>query len=276
MLYSDLYASICRSLWLFISHCLQAQESSFTAHNKSAKDSNIDFLSSLVCDRLDLILALVREIYACISATREGRLLALPCEYVPLPPSSEEADDCDDEQKGGGGSDNGVRGSTAVSTTGIGSEEYFDDDDEGRHVPLYDGVCLVVLTRMLHRKKLRPHAIRVLQSLPTVPLVCVHLLELLVLTGTKTGGAVTTQYGIKKRGAAAERGMRMIALDILSSLLLHESSMHDPHLFRACLFPILWLAVNEDFTLRTAAVNALVRYVCEIRCCLYARSLFLF
>ena len=240
-----------RSIWLYISHCLQSQESIIVSHKAAVKESNTDFLSSLQCDRLDLILALAREIYASVSASREGRLLTVQCAYVPMMPSPDE----ESEEEGA----MGARGMDEEGDAPSGGGAYYDDeDDEGRSVPLYDGICLVVLTRMLQRKKLRPHAVRMLKSLPAIPLVCIHLLELLLLTGTRTGGPATTQYGIKKRGANAERGMRMVVLDIMGSLLLHEGSMNDPHLFRACLFPMLWLTITEDFSLRTAAVNSLV------------------
>jgi hypothetical protein len=211
--------------------------------------SNTDFLSSSQCDRLDLVLALAREIYACMSASKEGRLLSMPCEYVPLPPDME-----DGAEEAGGG--NGMQEEEEEE------EELFDDDDAVA-VPLYDSICLVVLTRMLQRKKLRPHVVRVLTSLPRIPLSCIHMLELLLLTGTKSGSQAASQFGLKKRGPA-DHGMRIVVLEIMSQLLLHDSCMQDPHLFRACLFPMLWVATSDDFQFRNAAVNALVGYVLSI------------
>lgn len=212
---------------------------------RSNRESNADFFSSLNCDRLDLILALAREIYACMSASREGRLLSIPCEYVSLNEG--------DEQEGG------MDEFEEVAATSPADNDELEDDEEMTDIPLYDTICLVVLTRMLQRKKLRPLIPRVLLSLPSVPLVCIHLLELLLLTGTKSGSA-GTQFGMKKRGSASDRGMRMAALDIMGNILLNEKCMADPNIFRACLFPILWLATSDDFSLRTAAVNSLVGY----------------
>lgn len=209
---------------------------------KGNRVSNTDLLSSQQCDRLDLVLALVREIYACLSASKEGRMLSIPCEYVPLAPDMEE----------------GAEDVMTDESMHQEEAEIFDDDDDNAEVQLYDSICLVVLTRMLQRKKLRPHVVRVLTALPKIPLACVHMLELLLLTGTKSASQALTQFGVKKRGPGADHGMRVVALEIMSSLLLHDSCMQDSSLFRACLFPLLWVATSEDFQFRNAAVNALV------------------
>lgn len=127
-------------------------------------------------------------------------------------------------------------------------------------VDLYESICLVVLSRSLQRRILRPCAGRILHLLPRIPVSCIRLLELLLLTGTKPAASTPATTG-RRNGqqiAAVDRGTRMTALDILGSLLFSSSCMNDPEVFLHVLCPLLWLSVDEDITTRTSAVNCLV------------------
>lgn len=100
---------------------------------------------------------------------------------------------------------------------------------------------------------------RMLLSLPKIPLVCIRLLELLLFTGTKQAPTNNLQTGRRKNHLPNDRGTRIAALEIMGGFLLHEPSMNDPELFTSCLFPLLWLSTSEDFSTRSAVINILVR-----------------
>jgi hypothetical protein len=249
-----------RSIWLYISHCLQGHEgesngsSTFTVGTiQSIHESNLTNDLKRRFDRLDLILALIREVYACSQAFEEGKILGIPSSYVPLRYEEELQD---------GGKSKGVEreGDENVDMNVVQPNDLsLDDEDmDSPSCPLYDSICLVMLTRLIQRRILRPSSMRILLSLPTIPLVCLRLLGLLLVTGTKqiaTSGAA----GRRKGPVGNDRGTRIAALDIMGSLLLHEPCMTDPDSFISILFPILWLTTSEDFSTRSAAVNVLVR-----------------
>jgi hypothetical protein len=259
-----------RSIWLYISHCLQGHEgesngsSTFTVGTiQSIHESNLTNDLKRRFDRLDLILALIREVFACSHALEEGKILGIPSSFVPLRYEEEQEGKQRQGEEGIENVDmnvvqpNEMKHNLAL-VDGGGIED--DDDLDSPACPLYDSICLVMLTRLIQRRILRPSSMRILLSLPTIPLVCLRLLGLLLVTGTKQIATSSAAAGRRKGPVGNDRGTRIAALDIMGALLLHEPCMIDPDSFISVLFPILWLTTSEDFSTRSAAVNVLVRY----------------
>jgi hypothetical protein len=191
-------------------------------------------------DHIDLLILLIREIYIRKVANSEGALVGIPSKVISL--DINHAEEGSKEEGDEGGADE------AATSTDTGMD-------------LYESLCLVVLSRTLQRRILRPCAGRILHQLPRIPVECVRLLELLLLTGTKpvlaSGSAPPTRRG-GLHGGAVDRGTRLAALEILGSLLFNQSCMNDSTTFFHVLCPLLWLCVDEDFSTRTGAVNCLV------------------
>lgn len=141
-----------------------------------------------------------------------------------------------------------------------GSDAAAIEEEEDLGLDLYESLCLVTLSRTLQRRILRPCASRILHQLPRVPVQCVRLLELLLLTGTKpvVSSVAGASGGRGAQGSVVDRGTRIAALEILGSLLFSSTCMNDPAVFFHVLCPLLWLSVHEDFSTRTSAVNCLV------------------
>lgn len=253
-----------RSIWLYISHCLQGHEgesngsSTFTVGTiQSIHESNLTNDLKRRFDRLDLILALIREIFACAHALEEGKILGIPSSFVPLRYEEEKKQPQEDEIEN---VDMNVVQPNEVKYNPNGSGTTEDDDLDSPACPLYDSICLVMLTRLIQRRILRPSSMRILLSLPTIPLVCLRMLGLLLVTGTKQIATSGAAAGRRKGPVGNDRGTRIAALDIMGGLLMHEPCMTDPNSFISVLFPILWLTTSEDFSTRSAAVNVLVRF----------------
>ena len=180
---------------------------------------------------MDLVVLLLKELYIRKVATGEGALLGVPSELVQLELKANE---------------NKMLTELTVA-----------EHESRKDLEIYDALCLVVVSRTMQRLMLRPCTARILHSLPRIPVECIRLLELLLLTGTKA----STNPGMaspNRHGGAVDRGTRVAALDLMGSLLFSSSTMNDPELFYHTLCPILWLSVHDDFTTRTSAVNCLV------------------
>jgi hypothetical protein len=217
----------------------------------SLQESNLTNDLAKKFDRLDLILALIREIFSCHQAVKEGRILGIPSTYVPLRYDEIENDHMNIV-------DSSEESSKMLETEG----NHLDDDVDSPQFPLYDSICLVLMTRFIQRRVLRPSSMRILLSLPRIPLVCIRLLELLLVTGTKP--VTNPQTRRKGSNASTDRGTRVAAMEIMGTLLLHEPSMNDPDIFISTLYPLLWLATSDDFSTRSAVVNILVGVVSKI------------
>jgi hypothetical protein len=246
-----------RSIWLYISHCLQGHEgesngsSSFSVGTiQSVDESNLTNDLKKKFDRLDLILALIREVFACSRALEEGKILGIPSAFVPL--RNEEIENTEMNIQ-----DQSPRDVIPKVELGV----HDDLEEDSPHCPMYDSICLVMLTRAIQRRVLRPSSMRILLSLPTIPLVCLKLLGLLLVSGTKQITLNNPPGGRRKGPSSGDRGTRIAALEIMGGLLLHEPCMTDPESFIAVLYPLLWLTTSEDFSTRSAAVNVLVRYL---------------
>ena len=187
-------------------------------------------------DHIDLLILLLREVYIRRVANNEGALIGIPGKVVSL--------------------------DTCVQDHGGTGTEMEEEDEADSALGLYESLCLVVLSRTLQRRILRPCAGRILHHLPRVPVPCVRLLELLLLTGTKpvSSGAVASagRGTAGGGGGAVDRGTRIAALEILGSLLFSPQCMNDPAVCFHVLCPLLWLSIHDDFSTRTSAVNCLV------------------
>lgn len=121
----------------------------------------------------------------------------------------------------------------------------------------YDAFCLCLLSRLVQTVHLRPLAKEFLLSLPRVPVSSLHLLFLLLATGSKPD---IQSVAIKSNTATANkyRGTRQEALQLLSALVFHT---RDTEAAASTLNHLLWNCVSEDFEVRAKAVNILIAYV---------------
>lgn len=138
----------------------------------------------------------------------------------------------------------------------LGSQEARPTPEETKCDSLYDILCYVILGRAINRKDLRPFANYLLTVLPSVPLLCIHLLERL----THTGPSGTSSAHVSKR-REREKSLRVIAMEMLGNTL----QVHRDHIDTAapCLNALLWCSVAKEFEYRSRAVALLAGYGCE-------------
>jgi hypothetical protein len=201
---------LCRSLWLFTSFTLQAQDNTKQGKGKTHDENR-------KVSRMNMLLLLLNEIN-----TRSGNYSDES--WVSL--------ECTDIQR-------------------------YNDIERFCDLTLFESLCLVVLSRIVQNREMRPLIKHFLFGLTDLPIVCMYLLELLLLTGTRP--VVQKFSGPQKQRSGSstmkDKGTKFVALDTFGMLLNNERFTDTPHTFRACILPVLWECVLNDFSMRNAAVN---------------------
>lgn len=137
----------------------------------------------------------------------------------------------------------------------------FDIDSSNRindSLTLYESVCLVVMSRIIQIRELRVHVSRFLSRVPKIPLVCMQLLGLLILAGTKPSTPKFYLGSKKLRSSTHDRGTKFVALDLMGNVIHKHECMREPELFYAGLYPVLSETIAADFSMRNLSVNILI------------------
>lgn len=116
---------------------------------------------------------------------------------------------------------------------------------------VYDNLCLVILSRAMQNSKLRPYCTSTLLKFPSVPLSCLKLLKLLMVTGSKT---------TNPDESAKSKSVRIESLNTLIGLINQASSDLSFSSFNIT----LWSSLSEDFEVRSRVIASLTRYVNSI------------
>jgi uncharacterized protein YegL len=115
----------------------------------------------------------------------------------------------------------------------------------------------------------RSRAFTFLSGLPFVPVHVLHLLRVLLVTGTSpdasAGDSMLSRRKGKKKGsmsgavASSDFGTRLASLDLLAQLCRGVEPVDAAnHVTVNSLFPLLWASISEDFRTRTHVINTLV------------------
>lgn len=113
---------------------------------------------------------------------------------------------------------------------------------------IHESSVLAIMCRMLQIPHLRELCKTFLLGLHKIPLSCVRLLKLLVYTGTDGSRDSHT--------ASRYRGTKGDALSLLAHLVAFSE---DIDVATECLQYLLWNTLNDDFELRSRAVNVIVK-----------------
>ena len=231
-------------MWLFLSYVLQHHE--YSASPRASSSSNHSKF-----DRVDLLFSLVHEVYFRNQAN-SSNIFDSAQDIVPI--VFEE-----DEEL------NIFPLASKLATINKENSNYSDNCADqsistfsALNFTLYDSISLIVLSRVLQSKDLRSQLRRVITSLPFIPVVCLHLFELVMWTGTlpatKLSGPRTPTKNNK------DKGSRLAALECLSLILHTPNLIADEKVFAAALLPLLWASVSDDFSLRSNSVLHLLEY----------------
>lgn len=132
---------------------------------------------------------------------------------------------------------------------------------EEADLTLYDNFCLATFARLFQRLHHRNRgALDFVYNLPSIPVSIIHVLKMLMYSGTlpetpADGG--TKRFKRKRTDAApSDLGTRAAAMALLSHLCLAEQTDTSA----MALSQLLWAATSQDFKTRTNAINIIARY----------------
>ena len=114
---------------------------------------------------------------------------------------------------------------------------------------VYSRFCIATLARLLQNPKLRHFSSKFLAGLPSIPMGCLKLLKLLMVSGSKL-----TVEGTD--GTNKSRGVRSESLFTLTSIVF----MKDENAAFASFNLLLWCALSEEET-RLKVIPNIIRYV---------------
>ena len=123
-----------------------------------------------------------------------------------------------------------------------------DDSPTNTFKQMYENCCLVVLCRSMQNSRLRPFCIAMLLKFPSVPMSCLKLLKLLMVTGSKT---------TQPDESAKSKSIRTESLNTLIGLI----NQAPDGLSFSSLNIVLWSTLSEEFEVRSRVIASLTRLV---------------
>lgn len=133
---------------------------------------------------------------------------------------------------------------------------------------LYEDFCLATFSRLFQRNQHRQKgAVEFLFNLPVIPDAILHVLKMLMYSGTSPDAAAEKAAIRKKRRRGSDAGFqepdlgtRMASMELLSQVCLIEPVDDSNHTTNIAMSQLLWAATSSDFKTRTSAINIVVRY----------------
>lgn len=249
-----LYAFGTKSVLVYvIGFCIRRpEESEYT--NRMTGRAAVAAETAAVKRRIELLIKIANEIYSISQRNATKRDYLVEFTY-----GSVSSDDIETKSEGNLIAE--ANTSLEVDNADTEIEDVISDVD----LTLYENFCLASFSRLFQRLQHRQKGSSdFLFNLPFIPDSILHVLKMLMYSGTLPDAALeTTAHRRKrKRGSDVQQqdlGTRVSSMEVLSQICLIEPVDMSNHTTVVALSQLLWATTSADFKTRTSAINTVVR-----------------